>query len=93
MKDLKDYYQVRDKVCVAYCDLHGKNKEVKPGVIISVQNDIVEIAILNCSGVVSTIKEKMDSDRIISLALAHDKLDRIAEKIETKIKKNKKVKK
>ena len=97
MKDEKESYQLRDKVCVAYCDQYGNNKEIKPGVITDIIQEfsytIIEIMVINPSGATSTIRERSDSIRVMPISKVVDLLDTIAEKVETKIKKNLKGKK
>jgi hypothetical protein len=90
-----EYYKVGARVAIAYCNQFGKNKEVKPGIITSIIEDkfsgqLMEISVLNSSGNMSSIREEINSARIMPLFLANDKLDAIADKVYKKISKNKK---
>lgn len=90
-----EYYKVGARVAIAYCDQFGGNKEIKPGIITSIIEDkfsgqLMEISVLNSSGNMSSIREKINSARVMPLFLANDKLDAIADKVYKKISKNKK---
>ena len=90
-----EYYKVGARVAVACCNQYGGNKEVKPGIITSIfedkyHGDMMDISVLNNSGNMSSIREKINSDRVMPLFLANDQLDAISDKVNKKISKNKK---
>lgn len=70
---------VDDVVCVAYCDQFGKNKEAKVGIITNIDNNIIEIMVQSQYST-STIRESIDSARIMPIIAA----DKIAEELREK---------
>ena len=93
--DDNEYYKVGARVAVAYCNQFGGDKEIKPGIITSIfedkyHGDMMDISVLNNSGNMSSIREKINSARVMPLFLANDKLVAISDKVNKKISKNKK---
>ena len=68
----KEHLNVGDIVCVAYSNQYGTNKEVKVGVITNMNCNIVEVMVQSEYST-NTIKEKVDSARIMPI-IAADKI-------------------
>ena len=80
------HLNVGEVVCVAYSNQYGTFKETKVGLIISIDNNMVEVMVQSQYST-GTIKEKIDSFRIMPIIAA----DKIAEDLREKAnqKKNK----
>lgn len=70
-------------VCVAYCDRYGSNKEIKIGIITNIDCNIIEVMVQSQYST-NTIKERVDSARIMPI-IAADKIgEQLREKVYTK---------
>lgn len=75
----KEHLNVGNIVCVAYCDRYGSNKEIKIGIITDIDCNNIEVMVQSQFSK-NTIKEKVDSARIMPIIAA----DKIGEQLREK---------
>ena len=91
----RQHLNVGDVVCVAYSNQYGTFKETKVGLILNIDNDMVEVLVQSQYST-STIKERIDSFRLMPIVAAdkiaedlREKANQTKDKLERKKRKNK----